>query len=109
VHILRRHKFIGLILLAAWLFAQQGAAFHAVSHLPDPLSGHAPQDKSVPDSPVCGQCPVYAQLSGACAAPPLLPVVEQSASALVGQLPVFFRARFSSPYSSRAPPTSSKA
>lgn len=43
------------------LFAQQGAAMHALGHI---LAEQAQQDKQAPHSPACEQCTAYAQLSG---------------------------------------------
>ena len=48
-----------LLLAFALLFAQQGAAMHALGHI------MAQQDKQAPHSPACEQCAAYAQLGGA--------------------------------------------
>lgn len=44
------------------LFAQQGAAVHALGHI---LAEQAQQNKQLPHSPACEQCAAYAQLGGA--------------------------------------------
>lgn len=51
-----------LLLAFALLFAQQGAAMHALGHI---LTQQAQQDKQAPHSPACEQCASYAQLGGA--------------------------------------------
>ena len=51
-----------LLLAFTLLFAQQGAAMHALGHI---LAEQAQQDKQTPHSPVCEQCATYAQLGGA--------------------------------------------
>lgn len=51
-----------LLLAFALLFAQQGAAMHALGHI---LSEQAQQDKQAPHSPACEQCTAYAQLGSA--------------------------------------------
>ena len=65
MHPLRRLRlaFIALIAVLCLLGVQQGAAFHALSHLAD---GNAtgPQ-KHLPHSKTCDKCVVYAEVSGA--------------------------------------------
>lgn len=51
-----------LLLAFVLLFAQQGAAMHALGHI---LAEQAQQDKQAPHSPACEQCAAYAQLGGA--------------------------------------------
>lgn len=51
-----------LLLAFTLLFAQHGAAMHALGHI---LTGQAQQDKQAPHSPACEQCASYAQLGGA--------------------------------------------
>src|SRR5512143_2785999 len=55
------------LLAFALLFAQQGAALHALSHLAEPPAGQSQQDKHVPHSPACEKCVVYAGIGGAVA------------------------------------------
>ena len=57
-----------LFIALALLFAQQGAAIHALSHLSEPLPSHSQQDKHLPHSPACDKCVVYAGVGSAVAA-----------------------------------------
>ncbi|PWB58361.1 MAG: hypothetical protein C3F18_02765 [Nitrosomonadales bacterium] len=61
-----------LLLAFTLLFAQQGAALHALSHLSEPLSGTSQQDKHLPHSPACDKCVVYAGVGSALAASSLV-------------------------------------
>lgn len=61
-----------LLLAFTLLFAQQGAAIHALSHLSEPLPTHSQQDKQLPHSPACDECVVYAGIGGAVAASKLI-------------------------------------
>jgi hypothetical protein len=54
--------FLPLLLAFALLFAQQGAARHALSHV---LTEQTQQNKQLPHSPACEQCAAYAQVGGA--------------------------------------------
>lgn len=63
-----RTRLLPFLLLAfALLFAQQGAAIHALSHLNGPQSNHSQQDKQLPHSPACDKCVVYAGVGAALA------------------------------------------
>jgi hypothetical protein len=57
-----------LLLALTLLFAQQGAAIHALSHLSEPLASTSQQDKHLPHSPACDKCVVYAGVGSAVAA-----------------------------------------
>lgn len=69
VHTLRRlrfaliARFIALVAVLCLLGVQQGAAFHALSHLADenPIG----TQKQLPHSKTCDKCIVYAEASGA--------------------------------------------
>lgn len=65
VHTLRRLRFalIALVAVLCLLGVQQGAAFHALSHLADenPIG----TQKQLPHSKTCDKCIVYAEASGA--------------------------------------------
>ena len=88
----------------ALLFAQQGAALHALSHLAETLPAQSQQEKHLPHSPACDKCVVYAGMgSAAAAAPPSFDLREAGESFIATQ----FSPLFSKPqpaYSSRAPP-----
>jgi hypothetical protein len=94
-------------ILFAWLaffllFAQQGAATHALSHLTE----HRPaqQEKQLPHSPACDKCVVYAGV-GAGAASATATFELPSAGVEPGLLPApAFRSETPSHYRSRAPP-----
>lgn len=63
-----RSRLLPFLLLAfALLFAQQGAAVHALSHLAEPLPAQSQQDKQLPHSPACDKCVVYAGVGSALA------------------------------------------
>jgi len=64
----RSRLLLFLLLAFSLLFAQQGAAIHALSHLTEPLSSHSQQDKQLPHSPACDKCVVYAGVGSALAA-----------------------------------------
>lgn len=61
----RSRTLLFLLLAFALLFAQQGAAIHALSHLNEPT--HSQQDKQLPHSPACDKCVVYAGVGTALA------------------------------------------
>lgn len=94
-------------LLFAWLaflllFAQQGAATHALSHLAE----HRPaqQEKQLPHSPACDKCVVYAGIGqGAASAT----VSFEFFHSVMEQAPLpsaAFHSETPSHYHSRAPP-----
>lgn len=49
------------VLALLFLFAQQGAIVHGVSHVSD----HAKQEQKLPHTQSCDQCIAYAQIGGA--------------------------------------------
>lgn len=63
----RSRTLLFLLLAFALLFAQQGAAIHALSHLNEPVPTHSQQDKQLPHSPACDKCVVYAGVGTALA------------------------------------------
>ncbi|MDD5330748.1 MAG: hypothetical protein PHX38_12165 [Sulfuricella sp.] len=97
------------LLLPLWLafvllFAQQGAALHALSHLGDGVPAQSQQEKHVPHSPACDKCVVYAGIGGAAPSSPPVFGVQEAAFFLAAAL---FLLVFSAPlrsYQSRAPP-----
>lgn len=100
----RSRLLLFLLLAFALLFAQQGAAVHALSHLTEPLPSHSQQDKQLPHSPTCEKCVVYAGVGTAVAAsglslPPATTGAERFAVEPSGRQPQSVRH-----YHSRAPP-----
>lgn len=101
----RSRLFLFLLLALALLFAQQGAAVHALSHLSEPLPSQSRQDKQLPHSPACDKCVAYAGVGSAVAA-------SQLAFSTFAPPPPGFSARPAArfqrpyqPYQTRAPPT----
>ncbi|BAN34163.1 hypothetical protein SCD_n00314 [Sulfuricella denitrificans skB26] len=94
-----------LWLALALLFAQQGAALHALSHFADGVPAQSQQEKHLPHSPACDKCIVYAGIGGAAASSPPVFAVPETTAILAA---VFFLLFFSAPlrtYLSRAPPS----
>ena len=93
-----------LCLALALLFAQQGAALHALSHLAENLPSQSEQEKHLPHSPACDKCVVYAGMGSAAASvAPSFDLREIGKSFFYA----LFSPVFSKPqhyYSSRAPP-----
>ena len=84
------------------LFAQQGAATHALSHLAD--SRPAQQEKHLPHTPACDKCAVYAGIGHGAASAPV--VFAQPGGEMVqadADAPAF-RSVTTTHYRSRAPP-----
>jgi hypothetical protein len=97
------------LLLSLWftfalLFAQQGAALHALSHFADSVPSQSQQEKHLPHSPACDKCVVYAGIGSAAPSSPSAFAAQDSAVMLAAALFLLF---FSAPlfsYLSRAPP-----
>lgn len=91
------------VLAFTLLFAQQGAAWHALSHASSTV-GHSQPDQKLPHGEQCTKCAAFSQLGAACvsSAPPL---VLLSFNAVAPQLaaPEFYRLSPQA-YQSRAPP-----
>lgn len=105
MHPLRRLRLasIALIAVLCLLGVQQGATFHALSHLADG-SATGPQ-KHLPHSKTCDKCVVYAEVSGAG------PTTTHAALPIPAQFMVtasaaqrIFPSRTLPAYSARAPP-----
>ena len=96
-----------LWLACALLFAQQGAALHALSHLAEGVPGapaQSQQEKHLPHSLTCDQCIAYAGIGSAAVSSPL--AFDGSNAVAILAATVFFLI-FASPlraYRSRAPP-----
>ena len=87
----------------ALLFAQQGAAWHALSHL-NSVPGHSQPDQKLPQGEPCAKCAVFSQLGAAC--PAAAPQIDLAT--FHGVLPLHAATQFDllspQPYQSRAPP-----
>lgn len=97
------------LLFSLWLafvllFAQQGAALHALSHFADGVPAQSQQEKHLPHSPACDKCVVYAGIGSAAPSSPPVFGIQQTTAILAAALFLRF---FSAPlysYLSRAPP-----
>lgn len=100
-----RFRWILFVWLAfALLFAQQGAALHALSHLADSVPAQSQQGKHLPHSPACDKCVAYAGIgSAAPSSPPMFATQEATAILAAVLFLLFFSAPLYS-YFSRAPP-----
>jgi len=95
---------LSLWLAFALLFAQQGAALHAMSHLADGVPEQSQQEKHLPYSPACDKCVVYAGIgSAALPSPPIFAAQETTVVLAAVVFLLFFSAPLRS-YLSRAPP-----
>lgn len=94
-----------LLLVLALLFAQQGAALHALSHLSEPLPNHSQQDKQLPHSPVCDKCVVYAGVGSALTASALAIPGAVAQIPHLATTPSAPQSRHVRLYHARAPPT----
>jgi len=90
------------ILAFALLFAQQGAAWHALSHTSP--AGHSQSDQKLPHGEQCTKCAAFSQLGAACvsSAPPLVLLSFNDVAPQHTASP-FYRLSFQA-YQSRAPP-----
>jgi len=94
-----------LWLAFALLFAQQGAALHALSHFADSVPAKSQQEKHLPHSPACDKCVVYAGIGSAAPSLQLEFATQKTTDILAAVLFLLF---FSAPlrtYLSRAPPS----
>lgn len=100
-----RSRLILFVCLAfSLLFAQQGAALHALSHLADSVPTQSQQEKHLPNSPVCDKCIAYTGIGSAAPFSPPVFATQETATILAA---AFFLLFFSAPlrtYLSRAPP-----
>lgn len=93
-----------LLLAFTLLFAQQGAAIHALSHLSEPLPSHSQQDKQLPHSPACDKCVVYAGVGSALAADALAIPVAVTLASHLDVVPTALLLQSARLYRARAPP-----
>ena len=97
------------LLLSLWLaffllFAQQGAALHALSHFADSVPAQSQQEKHLPHSPACDKCVVYAGIGSAAASSPPIFAAQEAMFILVVTLSLLFFSASRYSYRSRAPP-----
>jgi hypothetical protein len=92
-----------IFLAFALLFSQQGAAWHALSHLSSP--SHSQSEHKLPHGEQCTKCAAFSQLGSACTSVALL--MDSATFHSVAPLHVASRFYLLSlqPYQSRAPPT----
>ena len=92
-----------LFLAFALLFAQQGAAWHALSHLGGSPS-HTQHDQKLPQGEQCIKCAVFSQLGAACVSTtPTLDLLTFNGLPPAHSAAQHNHLRFQS-YQSRAPP-----
>ncbi len=98
------NRLVSTVLLGfALLLAQQGAVWHAVSHLRE-VPAPSQQNKQLPHSETCAQCLAFAHIGGAVTSsiPPF--VLPDAAPAQPLAVRLVFRATHRPQYLSRAPP-----
>jgi len=101
---MRSRLLFSLWLAFVLLFAQQGAALHALSHFADGVPAQSQQEKHLPHSSACDKCVVYAGIGGAALfSPPVFATQETTAILAAVLFLLFFSAPLYS-YLSRAPP-----
>ena len=93
-----------LWLAFALLFAQQGAALHALSHLADSVPAQSQQEKNLPHSPACDKCVVYAQLGSAVGCVHVVHGLQSSHEAIPAPPQPYRHSDHHSHYAARAPP-----
>ncbi len=102
---MRLRLILSIWLAFALLFAQQGAALHALSHFAESAPAQSQQGKHLPHSPFCYKCVAYAGIGSAAPfTPPVFFAAEEKTVILAAVLFLLF---FSAPlysYFSRAPP-----
>lgn len=92
-----------LFLAFALLFAQQGAAWHALSHVGG-APEHGQSEKKLPHGEQCTKCAAFSQLGAACASTvPAVDVLSFRAVLQSGSA-AQYQHRSLSAYQSRAPP-----
>ena len=96
--------FYTLLLALALLFAQQGAALHALSHLADGVPEHSQQEKHLPHSPACDKCVAYAGVGSAAFSAPFTFEGQFIAGILAATVYLLVLSAPLHAYRSRAPP-----
>lgn len=101
---MRSRLILFIFLVFSLLFAQQGAALHALSHFADSVPAQSQQEKHLPHSPACDKCVAYAGTgSAAPSSPPVFAVQEITIVLATVSFLLFFSAPLYSCLS-RAPP-----
>ncbi|MBZ0104818.1 MAG: hypothetical protein K8H84_04220 [Sulfuricella denitrificans] len=101
----RSRLLLFLALAFSLLFAQQGAAMHALSHLGETLPSHSQQDKQLPHSPACDKCVVYAGIGSALTASALTLPAAVVHDRHLELIPASLLSWPAGSYLARAPPT----
>ena len=92
------------ILAILMLFAQQGAAVHALAHFSDFAPTPSSQDKQLPHSSACDKCISYSHMGGALHASSLVFHAGDLLYAQPGALSLGIPTVSVFPYAARAPP-----
>ena len=100
----RSQLLLFLLLAFALLFAQQGAAIHALSHLSEQLPSQSQQDKQLPHSPSCDKCVAYTGVDSTLAASGLSLALCATTPDHFQVKPAAQRLQLVHHYHSRAPP-----
>lgn len=101
-----KRTFMILVLPLLFLFAQQGAITHEISHFTEPAPLNQQKQQS-PHSPICDQCVSYEEMAGALNSPNFHhPVILTTAIQLDGFQYVSSH-QVVIPRQARAPPTNS--
>lgn len=85
------------------LFAQQGAALHALSHYRADFAS-SESDKSSPHSDQCARCVAYAQTGAAASATPLIFLAPSLSAVRITDIGASILPAPDCPYQSQAPP-----
>ncbi|MDO8891270.1 MAG: hypothetical protein Q7V00_05450 [Sulfurimicrobium sp.] len=101
----RSRQLLFLLLAMTLLFAQQGAAIHALSHLGEPLPSHSQQDKKLPHSSACDKCVLYAGVGSAVAASSLIIPAGTAHALHVAAAQPALLSQLARLYHARAPPS----
>lgn len=99
-----RRGLVHVLLAFALLLAQQGAAWHAVSHLASDPASSQHDKKPLHSSDQCEKCIVFAQMGAAAASTPAQDLPQFKAVAPQADAPPAYRSQFVLLYHSRAPP-----
>lgn len=102
--IMNSRLLLSLWLAFALLFAQQGAALHALAHLTDSVPAQSQQEKHLPHSTACDKCVVYAGIGSAASSAPLAFCVQEAADVLAAAVIFLLLPTPLHLYRSRAPP-----
>ncbi|WP_137719999.1 hypothetical protein [Methylobacillus flagellatus] len=99
-----RRSFLHLLFVFLLVFAQQGAAVHALSHYADADTQQQSQDQA-PHSPLCEQCLGHAQLIGTGASEFTFAVTPTTAIKVATSPTLQYRQGALNAYRARAPPS----